>query len=418
MADLRRNARLRRSRRSLPPTAGCGHLDRRTGEGGWWGTLPAGLAAAAHRNATPRARLRSPSRSSTATRGSIPFHFLAVCVERVPRRIARAPSVAAGDAGSADVGDVEQLGRDQPGHRRAPRHRARRRRRDRLAHGTAADGSDDFTGHRARPRRDAGWARGIRRSRGTRAAGARTPLHCSRRSAEATTGALRVGGDARARLARWRSGRAADSVRRRHARAGDAYGIHSTVRPKSRMATSERDREVRLKDDTMPRWGMAADLDRCTGCGACVTACHAENNISTVGAEQAARGRAKHWIRVERYWEGEFPDVRLKFRPVMCQQCDNAPCEPVCPTYASHHTDGRPQRAGLQPLHRHALLRQRVSLQRAVLRLLQPVLGQAAAPAAQSRRLAARSRRDGEVHLLRAAHQGRDDPGEGRRSRR
>jgi molybdopterin-containing oxidoreductase family iron-sulfur binding subunit len=80
-------------------------------------------------------------------------------------------------------------------------------------------------------------------------------------------------------------------------------------------------------------------LDRCNGCGACVVACHAENNISTVGPDQAARGRAKHWLRVERYWEGEFPDVQLKFRPVMCQQCDNAPCEPVCPTYASHHTD-------------------------------------------------------------------------------
>ena len=89
----------------------------------------------------------------------------------------------------------------------------------------------------------------------------------------------------------------------------------------------------------MPRWGMAADLDRCTGCGACVTACHAENNISTVGAYQASRGRAKHWIRVERYWEGEFPDVKLKFRPVMCQQCGNAPCEPVCPTYASQHSE-------------------------------------------------------------------------------
>lgn len=86
------------------------------------------------------------------------------------------------------------------------------------------------------------------------------------------------------------------------------------------------------------RWGMAVDLDRCTGCGACVTACHAENNIATVGADEAARGRAMHWIRVERYWEGEFPDVRLKFRPVLCQQCDDAPCEPVCPTYASHHT--------------------------------------------------------------------------------
>src|SRR5688500_16027126 len=89
----------------------------------------------------------------------------------------------------------------------------------------------------------------------------------------------------------------------------------------------------------MAKRGMAADLDRCTGCGACVTACHAENNIVTGGPEQAAMSRAKPWIRAERYWEGDFPDVRLKFRPVMCQHCGNAPCEPVCPTYASHHTD-------------------------------------------------------------------------------
>jgi Fe-S-cluster-containing dehydrogenase component len=87
------------------------------------------------------------------------------------------------------------------------------------------------------------------------------------------------------------------------------------------------------------RWGMVVDLDRCTGCEACVTACHAENNIPTVGPDQAARGRAMHWLRVERYWEGEFPDARVKFRPVLCQQCDAAPCEPVCPTYASHHNE-------------------------------------------------------------------------------
>jgi Fe-S-cluster-containing dehydrogenase component len=86
------------------------------------------------------------------------------------------------------------------------------------------------------------------------------------------------------------------------------------------------------------KWGMVVDLDRCTGCEACVVACRAENNIPTVGPDQAARERAIHWIRVERYWEGEFPDVRVRFRPVLCQQCEAAPCESVCPTYASHHT--------------------------------------------------------------------------------
>lgn len=85
------------------------------------------------------------------------------------------------------------------------------------------------------------------------------------------------------------------------------------------------------------RWGMVIDLDRCTGCEACVAACHAENNIPTVGDAEAARGRAMHWIRVERYWEGEFPNVRVMFQPILCQQCDDAPCEPVCPTYASYH---------------------------------------------------------------------------------
>ena len=85
------------------------------------------------------------------------------------------------------------------------------------------------------------------------------------------------------------------------------------------------------------QWGMVIDEDRCTGCGACVAACHAENNIAIVGDDQAARGRAMHWIRVERYYEGDFPEIKMKYRPVLCQQCNNAPCEPVCPTYASYH---------------------------------------------------------------------------------
>ncbi len=85
-----------------------------------------------------------------------------------------------------------------------------------------------------------------------------------------------------------------------------------------------------------PQWAMAIDLDRCTGCEACVVACASENNVPTAGDKQAAMGRAKHWIRIDRYYEGEFPDVRVRFRPVMCQHCDEAPCEPVCPVNATY----------------------------------------------------------------------------------
>ena len=87
-----------------------------------------------------------------------------------------------------------------------------------------------------------------------------------------------------------------------------------------------------------PRWAMAIDLDRCTGCSACVVACHAENNLPLSDPEEAAKGRAVHWIRIDRYYQGEFPDVRVKYMPVLCQQCDQAPCEPVCPVYATYHT--------------------------------------------------------------------------------
>ncbi|MBM4457700.1 MAG: 4Fe-4S dicluster domain-containing protein [Chloroflexi bacterium] len=87
------------------------------------------------------------------------------------------------------------------------------------------------------------------------------------------------------------------------------------------------------------RWTMVIDLDRCTGCQACVVACHAENNVPTVGPETVSMGRAQHWIRIERYWEGEYPDVRARFIPILCQQCGHAPCEPVCPVFASYHSD-------------------------------------------------------------------------------
>ncbi len=85
------------------------------------------------------------------------------------------------------------------------------------------------------------------------------------------------------------------------------------------------------------RWGMVIDLDRCTGCGACVVACRAENNVPTAGDVEADKGRAFYWIRIERYWEGTYPKVRARFMPILCQQCGSAPCEPVCPVYATYH---------------------------------------------------------------------------------
>jgi molybdopterin-containing oxidoreductase family iron-sulfur binding subunit len=83
---------------------------------------------------------------------------------------------------------------------------------------------------------------------------------------------------------------------------------------------------------------MVIDLDRCTGCGACAVACYAENNIPTVGRLEVARGRELSWIRIEKHVFAAGAKERIQFLPVLCQHCDNAPCETVCPVFASYHT--------------------------------------------------------------------------------
>ncbi|HAT36946.1 MAG TPA: hypothetical protein DCS75_00525 [Gemmatimonadetes bacterium] len=91
-----------------------------------------------------------------------------------------------------------------------------------------------------------------------------------------------------------------------------------------------------------PRWGLAIDLDKCTGCSACIVACHAENNVPWVGEDQVVMGRDMTWLRIERYYEhvdaSHASHLDVRFLPMMCQHCGNAPCEPVCPVYATYHT--------------------------------------------------------------------------------
>jgi len=88
-----------------------------------------------------------------------------------------------------------------------------------------------------------------------------------------------------------------------------------------------------------PRWAMAIDLSKCTGCSACVTACYAENNLATVGEELVVRRREMAWMRIERYWRGDAASPSgAAVTPMLCQQCGSAPCEPVCPVFAAYHT--------------------------------------------------------------------------------
>lgn len=122
---------------------------------------------------------------------------------------------------------------------------------------------------------------------------------------------------------------------------GEREIARAITRPKDPHAEDKHHHHIDLDSTFYPEteydlydWGMTIDLDKCTGCGACVTACYAENNLGVVGETWAREGREMSWIRIEKYADGD--DVRMM--PNLCQHCHDAPCEPVCPVQAAYHS--------------------------------------------------------------------------------
>jgi molybdopterin-containing oxidoreductase family iron-sulfur binding subunit len=119
---------------------------------------------------------------------------------------------------------------------------------------------------------------------------------------------------------------------------GDSHGDAAPYAGASHLEKRPFDPAQDARDPSY-RWGLTIDLDACVGCNACMTACVQENNIPAIGDELVKRGREMHWIRIERYVEHHGEELEIRNLPMLCQHCGAAPCETVCPVYATYHND-------------------------------------------------------------------------------